>query len=240
MVDIDRVAALAQSLLTLRGADGKQDAWLWQHSERVMRLARMISLLPEFSDISVDRGAVAVAALFHDAGWVVQFNQGRMERWLVMNKPTTDLQRELAATFLREHASHLVPSPTLDTAAEAIRQCNFRETELPEAQILSEAENLDDVGMMHVVRQIRHHLAEGRSVEQLLNGWSRQKEYQYWEARIKDSFRIEAVRQLARTRLTTVDQVMSMIAREHSGMDVKRVIEAFGIETSPQEGVATP
>lgn len=235
MADLQRVTALAQKLLTIPAEGDRGDPWLWQHSARVERLARLISLLPEVSSSRLDSEALAVACLFHDAGWVVQFQAGQVDRWQLLVRPTSDIQRELGAVFLREHAGHLVGSPTMDTAAEAIRRCNLREPGMAEAKIIAEAENLDDVGLVHMLRQFRLQQAEGRSLEQLLSVWRRQKEYQYWDARIEDSFHFESIKQLARTRLASMDRFMAALEAEQEAGDLRRLIEAFGVDVSGVE-----
>ncbi len=235
MADLQRVTALAQKLLTVAGDGDRGDPWVWQHSARVARLARLIALLPEVSAARLDADALAVACLFHDAGWIAQLQSGRVDRWQLLSRPTSDIQRELGAAFLREHAGHMLRSPTLDTAAEAIRRCNMREPGMLEAKILAEAENLDDVGLIHMLRQFRLQQAEGRSLEQLISVWRRQKEYQYWDARIEDSFRFESIKQLARTRLAAMDRLMAAMEAEEQAADLKRLIEAFGVDLSGVE-----
>ena len=232
VANVERVAALAKKLLTIQDGEGKKDTWIWQHSERVMRLASMIAALPELATRPVDHDALAAACLFHDAGWIVQHQSASMDRWQLLAKPTSDIQRELGAAFMREHIGRLLDGRSLETAVEAIRQCNFRQTSLIEAEILAEAEGLDDVGVMNMLKQVRLNQAEGRGVDQLLSGWKRQQEYQFWEARIDDSFRFDSIRQLARVRLGAVDRFMSALACEHAGSDLLRLIEAFGVDAS--------
>ncbi|MBU0639244.1 MAG: HD domain-containing protein [Planctomycetes bacterium] len=227
---LDRVMAVAKQLLTERSGSEPVDLWLWEHSERVMRFTKLIAVLPELADSRADRSALAVAGLFHDAGWTGHVHHGNTERGRVLSRPTNDIQRELGAALAEDKVRHLVPSETLRRAVEAIRQCNDRYTELIEAQILAEAENLDEVGTMYLLRQFRQYQAEGRPIEQLMAIWVRQKEYQYWDARINDCFRFETTRQLARERLAAVDQFMSALARDHEATDLRRVIREAGLD----------
>lgn len=230
VANVERVATLAKKLLTIHVGEGKKDTWVWQHSERVLRLANMIAALPELATRPIDGDALAAACLFHDAGWIVQLQTGGIDRCRLLAKPTSDIQRELGAAFMRENISRLIPAASLETAVEAIRQCNFRRTSLVEAEILAEAENLDDVGVIHLIKQVRQHQADGRAIDQFLSGWKRQQEYQFWEARIKDSFRFESIRQLARVRLAAVDRFMSALNSEHEGGDLLKLIEALGVD----------
>jgi hypothetical protein len=194
-----------------------------------MELSRMVAMLPGIGTETAHAQAVSIAALFHDAGWAVQVREGQVSPWLVLNRPTNDLQRELGAALLVEKCAKLVPAEILTVAAEAVRQCNDRYTSLPEAQVLSESESLDDIGLTYVLRQFRQAQAEGRPLEQLLQNWSRQVEYRYWDARINDCLRWEATRVLARERLKAVEAFMSALAANREASDVWRALKAAGV-----------
>ncbi len=236
MVLLKPVVAVAKDLLTLPGDGPSNDLWLWEHAERVMRLAQMLALLPEVREIGDDQPdetAVAVAALFADAGWAVQARRGEVNRWQVLSRPTNDIQRELGVGALQDHAAQLLPAKTVEIATQAIRECNDRYTRLPAARALSEAENLDEIGVMYVLRQFRQYQAGGRPLGQLVLSWRRQLEYRFWEARINDCLRWEATRHIARERLKAVEQFMSALARDRAATDVHRVLQDAGIDTSP-------
>ncbi len=233
MAHLDRVAALARQFLTIVDAQGRADVWLWEHSERVMRLTQMLGRLPEFDGYDVNLEALAVAGLFHDAGWAVQAREGKVDRWQVLSRPTSDIQRELAIGLMQEQVRHLVANETIRVAAEAVRGCNDRHTRVPEAQVLAEAENLDDVGVLNILRQFRHYQAEGRALDQLCAGWTRQQEYSYWEARINEGLRLEVTRRLARERLQAVQQLMTALTRDCQGRDVETVLHQAGAGAAP-------
>jgi hypothetical protein len=220
VTDLERVAALAQNILTIQDPGGVADSWMWERSDRIRRLSDKIMAFPEFSDVRMDHVAVRVASWFAEAGWVVQHRGGQLDRWQMLSRATSDVQRELAATLLQEQVAHLLPGATLDAAADAIRRCNLRDTEMPEAQVLSEASNLEDVGIVNLTRQIRVNAAEGRGLERLLTTWQRQREYQYWDARIKECFRLDRVRAIARQRLAAVDRFMEGLDIELSMRDL--------------------
>jgi len=222
-MQIERLIPLAKQLLALPIGDARQDLWLWEHSERVMDLVSLIARLPEVGG-NPDLNALAAAALFHDAGWVLEFHQGRFERWQLLTRPTNDLQRELAAAMLLEEAGPLMPAPTARLAAETIRQCNDRKTRLLEARLLAEGEALDEVGIMYVLRQFRQYQAEGRPLQQLVDTWRRQQEYDYWEVRLSGSFHFETTRAAARKRLAAVDAFMTALACDLHGVDVQQLV----------------
>ncbi len=229
MQSLERVASAAQQLLVLNVEDERRDLWLWERAQRVARLTQFVGRIPEVADQAVDLLALAAAGLFHCAGWATQFQQRRVTRWQLLSRPTNDIQRELAAAALHEHAAHHLPPKTGRLAAEAIRQCNDRGTSLLEAQLLGEAENLDDVGVMHVLRQFRQFQAEGRPLNQIVSSWERQQEYRYWDIRLQDGFRFETTRQRARERLRAVDIFVQALARDLDGADMYRALQGAGI-----------
>ncbi|MFO0839056.1 MAG: HD domain-containing protein [Phycisphaerae bacterium] len=219
------IVALARDLLVLPGEPGAHDLWLWEHSERVAQIAQQLAELPEVAEMRPNGVALHAAALFHDAGWAVQVRSGHISRWQVLNRPTNDIQRELGAAYLDEHGHRHIPSDVLRLAVEAIRQCNERSTSLIESRVVAEAENLDEIGLLHTLRQFRQHQAEGRPLEQLVQGWQRQQQYQFWEARINDTLRFTASKQLARQRLATVEQFMSGLERVRCIADVRDALQ---------------
>ena len=130
----------------------------------------------------------------------------------------------------------MLPTETARRAVEAVRQCNDRHSDLIEAQVLAEAENLDDIGVMYLLRQFRQYQAEGRPLEQLLAAWKRQNEYRFWEARVADSFRFDLTRDLARTRLKAVAQFMGVLGTEQAAGDLQAVLLKAGVEETSLSG----
>lgn len=232
MSDIERISAVARKLLVLPGAS-QPDEWLWEHTQRVVDLAGMISVLPEVGDERPDAVTVTLAALFHDVGWATQVHAGQVKSWQVLSRPTSDLQREYGAAALLEHGAGLFSAELVDLAAEAIRQCNDRTTGLPEAIVLAEAENLDDIGVMYVLRQIRHAQGDGRPLQQFVQTWNRQLEYRYWDARINDCLRFPTPREIARQRIQAVEAFLSALARDRESADFRQLLRARGIQPPP-------
>jgi hypothetical protein len=229
------VAEVAENLLVLSGDGQANDLWLWEHARRVAHLAQMLALLPEAREIGGDQPeqtAVGLAGLFADAGWAVQVHRGDISHWQVLNRPTNDVQRELGVGALQDGVTDLVPPETVGTAARAIRECNDRYSKSLEARVLSEAENLDEIGIMYVLRQFRQYQAEGRPLGQLLVSWTRHREYHYWDARINDCLRWETTRQIARARLEAVGHFMMALARDRDAADLHHALKSAGIDTS--------
>lgn len=223
-MQLEQVIPQAKELLTLEREPGEgKDLWLWEHSERVLRLVQLVAGIPELEGQPIDLTALGLAALFHDAGWAVQVRQGRVGVGQVLGRPTNDIQRELGAGMLQEYFGSQLSGKSVRTATQAIREQAERATELIEAQILSEANNLDEVGTMHVLHQFRQYQVEGRPLEQLVMSWQRQQEYKYWEVRLNDGFRFESTKHLAKGRLERLESFMQAFGEELRAADVARV-----------------
>jgi hypothetical protein len=228
VTQLDAVVARAREHLVIIAVRDVPDLWLWERCLRLMRLTQLLTGVPELASERPDPTAAAVAGLFHDAGWALQVRSGQTAPWQVLTRPTNDIQRELAANLLQEIIAGLLPAETLELAVETLRQCNNRLTTMPEAQVVTEAANLDEVGVLYVLRQFRQNLAEGRPLEHLLSQWARLHEYKYWEARINDCLRFEISRRLAHQRLMAVEEFMSALSREMSGVDIRRALRDAG------------
>jgi hypothetical protein len=221
---LDAVIGRARTILQIEIGETAYDLWLWEHTARVYKLVDLFVRIPEIARIEADPLATAVAALFHDAGWIVQYSAGKVERSHILSRPTNDLQRELGATSLQEACADFMPPNTLRMAIDAIRFCNDRQTESPEAKVLAEAESLDEIGLTYFLRMYRQYQAEGRPTSQLVSSWRRQKEYHYWEMRLVEGFRFDAVRELARRRLERVDRVINSLETDIDLLDVQSIL----------------
>lgn len=217
----DRILALAKRLLTLPIDDTRRDLWIAEHAERVMHHALAIADLPQHAATATHREALVTAALFHDAGWVVEFQQGRWDRWQLLTRPTSDIQRDLGAAMMLEEVTSIIDPAVARRAADAIRECNHRNTSLHEARLLAEAEALDEVSVMYILRQFRQYQAEGRPLEQIVNTWDRHQEYQFWDVRLRDGFHWDETREIARRRLQSVGQFMAALRQGLEGADVR-------------------
>jgi hypothetical protein len=211
---------------------GNQDVFVWEHGQRVARYARLIAALPGVNTRNLDRAALEAAALYHDAGWICQLRAGTLQRADVLSRPTSDQQHDQAAALLtRSLAEHLRPR-SLETAAQLIRQMNDREAPQPEAVILAEADNLDEIGCFALWHMVRRHAFEGKGIAATLQTWERQREFSYWEARINKSLRIEAVREIARRRLEHLDRFMALLGGQCAGDDVAECLNAAAHQPS--------
>ena len=120
----------------------------------------------------------------------------------------------------------LVPKDSLELAARAVRSCRDRASKLIEAQVVAEAENLQEFGVVSLWPVIRRGAVEGKAVQSMLDTWRRKKEYQFWTARLNDAFRFQPVRELARQRLEKFERLLAELEEQHSAADVTALVTA--------------
>ena len=216
----NRIWTRARSDLLVVEEPRCKDCLLLEHSTRVAKSAERIATELLVNGKKIDFPALAAAALYHDAGWIVQYRDSVVERMEILCKPTTTAQRQLGAAYLETRLAEILKPESLKLAVESVRRLNDRDLDLPEALAIADAENLDQVGILSLWTMVRRYSLEGKGIEHGLEVWQRQCEYHYWEAWIQESFRFEPVRELARTRLAAFSVFMSELAVRSSSGDL--------------------
>jgi hypothetical protein len=227
-MDIDAVWKRARADLMLATSKGEPDSFLWEHSCRVAENARLISHLPEVKTHSPHGEAVMIAGLYHDAAWAAQCRQGEVNRLEIHLAPSSPAACEQAAVLMERSLAELVEPAILELAGAAVRERMDRSSGLVEAHIVSEAENLDEFGLMSFWMAVRRGAVEGRDVQAYLDTWRRKREYQYWRARLKDAFHFEQVRELARRRLSGLEKMVDELEQQHLCLDLASLAKIGG------------
>ena len=80
--------------------------------------------------------------------------------------------------------------------------------------MLADAVNLEDFGVAGLFTQAMHLSRSQGSIELLADGFQKRQQYGYWEARLKDGFHFEPVRQLARQRLNSATRAAELLLAE--------------------------
>lgn len=220
MAKLDSVWNRAERDLLLSFDNGHADVFLWEHSARVARSAEQIARFPEVRTQPINTDAVLAAALYHDAGWVNRMQDEPVCRFGILHGPRSEAHREVGALLLENRLADLLDPDTIKLASQVVRTLNDRDQKLLEGQVVAEAKNLNEIGMLSLWPIIRRGAKEGKGVQAVLDTWRRQKEYHFWTARIKESFRFESVRKLARARLARFEQFMQTLEQEHSVVDL--------------------
>src|SRR5205814_2697008 len=98
---------------------------------------------------------------------------------------------ELLITSIKDDADEAL----LDRATRLLHEMTHRSPMLDEARLLADAVNLEDFGMIGFVDQSIALGCQGDGTTQMADGCEKREQYGYWEARLKDGFHFEPVRQ---------------------------------------------
>ncbi len=219
-MDLDAIWRRARNDLTVTTKEGDSDLFLWEHSARVAQSAQRIAAFPVVRAEKPNDNVVALAGLYHDAGWAVRCRNGEIDRSEVLLGPISESGCELAASLLESSLAGLAPAEVVERAARAVRALCEREPSLIETKIVLEARHLQEFGLLMLWPAIRRGLLDGKGVQAVIDTWRRKKEYHFWTARLKDSFRFQPVRDLAEQRLKKLEAFMQEIDAEHTNRDV--------------------
>ncbi len=197
------------------------DVFLWEHVSRVARNSDWILQLPEVQSQGADPIAVLAAALYHEAGWIVRYREGGLPREDILLGPAPDTAVPDAVQMLEDSLKELIPSPTLERAVAAVRLKSDRRTDMPEAQILAEADILEEFGPMFLWPVIRRGVFDGKGVQSVIDAWNRRRDYKFWTARLEDSFRYEATKQVAIARLSRLSEFIADLGAQQEAEDLR-------------------
>jgi hypothetical protein len=121
---------------------------------------------------------------------------------------------EQSAELLVTAMGDSVPEELLDRATRLLQEMPHRPPMLEDARLLADALNLDDFGLVGLLMQLIQLTRQGDGIVQLSDGLDKREQYGYWEARLKDGFHFEPIRQIARQRLAHARQVAKLLAEE--------------------------
>jgi uncharacterized protein len=220
MPEIEPIIEIARGVLTGRSPLGKDDTFLFDHSLRVMRVADRLSLCAEVKTWRMDRFALSVAALFHQAALVRLDEERRTSTVYAAATMSAEDVKSYSAELAGDRLLGKVPARPLELVQDIIRHAHDAGPETPEAQVLSDADSLDDVGALGVWRDLRRAVLDGRAVEEFTHAWARREQYGYWKTRVRDAFYLETARQLAEGRLASARAFMEQLATECNAADL--------------------
>lgn len=238
MVDLKAIWTQARSDLILTIERNGSDLFLWEHSARVAKSARAIARLPAVQAKSPDEAVVLAAALYHDADWVARVHAGEVDRSQILLHQPPDNHRARSAEVMERSLAKLMPAESVTRASRVIRTLYARDTVQIEGQIVADAESLDEFGLLAFWPSIRRGALEGKGVKAVLDTWHRRKEYRFWTARLKDSFRFPEVRDLARERLARYERAMTALEEQHNAADLERLVADNAVSRMHEDPVA--
>lgn len=206
--------------LVLTTDRGDRDVFLLEHSCRVAENARQIAKLPEVESAAADEVAIVSGALYHDAGWVARVASGEISREEILVRPMSETHRELGASLLEKNLAKLVPAESLQRAAYAIRTLHDRDSDSIEGQVIAEADSLDEFGVISLWTSVRRGVLDGKGIQAVIDMWRRRSEFRFWDARLRNSFRFPAIRELAQHRLELLERFMMELEEQHKCSDL--------------------
>ena len=220
MPKIEPIIEIARSVLVGRSPLGREDTFLFDHSMRVMQVADRLSSCREVRSWRLDRFALVVAALFHQAATVRLEEERRSSTVYAAALMSAEDVKEYSAELAGDRLTGRLPARQLECVQEIIRHAHDADTDIPEAKLLSDADSLDDMGTLGVWRDLRRSIMEGRGVEDAVRTWQRREQYGYWEARLREALRLETSRRLAAGRLGAARAFMAQLGCERDASDL--------------------
>ncbi len=141
----------------------------------------------------------------------------RRSRTLATGKPARATLRDRAeesAELLVGLIGEQAEERLLDRATRILHEMPHRSPILDEAKLLADAVNLDDFGVTGLVSQVIQLARQGEGMLQFADGCQKRDLYGYWEARLRDGFHFDAVKQLARARLENARRIAEVLLQE--------------------------
>jgi len=182
----------------------------------------------------MDPAVLAACAMFHDAGWVDLVNTGQIHPSEVLTRQADIELLKRSSQIASDQIGKLLSANALKRVVQAITELKQPRPSLPETRVLADADNLDDFGLLGITLQIRAAHSQGKSVRQVVEGWNRQQEYNYWEARIKSALHLETSKKIARRRLEKMGKFFDLL-RQETALEDLNIDEVF-----PQAAVISP
>lgn len=225
MPTVDDIWRLAEKHLVIFNADQYPDVLLWEHSVGVARAAVLIAALETVSARRPNPVVLTAAALFHDVHHVeAAAGKGFCESDCISRVGDAG-HRERSAELVRERLHSFLDARTLDLTAKVVGQVGLREAEFVEAQIVGDADNLYQLGLMALWPTIRHSAISGKGIKELIEHSATRRTYGYWPAR-RSSFFFPEVRDLAQRRLETYERFVQDLNRELHAEDCREALSS--------------
>jgi len=224
MADIEACKKIAEEALCLPNPKGTPDRYLIDRAYRVLKLCNGIAQLNDVQRFQTDHECLALAALFRDTGFARYAQRENTISLPPSSELTEEDMRDFSAQVVQEKLSELLDSRQMERLCNIILESGRRDTTLIEAMILSDACNLDDMGAVGLCSEFRRSGVQGRGITEFLKSWKRKLEYDYWSARLRESFRFDSVRQIAQNRLQNAKLVMEQLEQENRAADLDKIL----------------
>jgi hypothetical protein len=227
MSEMDVIRHIAERTIKIPMPSGISDNWLWDRTVRILKNVEHICRLPELIDqnIPIDRFCLITATCFADTGFIrYAVAEGVLGRQALSDINPIDL-RDFSTQITAERLNGVLAASKIEKCNKIIIESVNRFTEMTEAIILSDARNLEDIGVVGLVHEFRKATVGGKGISELLDSWKRKIDYGYWQARLREGFRFESVRRLAEQRFATAEYIMNQLYIEHNIRDFEELLQ---------------
>ena len=227
MEKISTVRELARGALTVHSPTCESDDSLWERAERLVRSVELICGLDEImkKDLAVDKFCLIAATYFSDAGLARHIERCGCGVKLATVEDNEERLMDLCGEVLEEVLGPFVSEGQLSKIRTIISESGERFTDRPEAIILSDARNLDDMGLVGFVNELRRYVVDGKGISTALKCWKRKIDYRYWQARLREGFRFETVQRIAEKRVERAEKCIEQLRDEASCEDIRQFSE---------------
>jgi len=236
---LDAICGRAERDLVFVDLAGRRDTYLWESARRIAAAARLLLQLPEVQQFGPSRVATLAAAYYHDAGYLPLLRDGALDTAQIRTGATRANHHDVAAATMELSLADILDADTLDTATQAVRTLPMRRLQTSEAMVVSDAENLDRIGVMGLWSAARSSVLSGRGIDEILEKWRLQCDYRFWQACIADTFHFETTRKLAAARFESLTSIMEHLQRTQRGDDLAESLNGAALRPgAPAAGPA--
>lgn len=121
---------------------------------------------------------------------------------------------EQAAEMLVGIAGDLGQEALVDQTTQILIEVHQRKPATETARLLSDVLNLEDFGVSGLINTAILLARQGQGVLQVADGCEKREQYGYWEARLKDGFHFDPIRQIAKKRLENARKTAALFLAE--------------------------
>ncbi|MGA3021153.1 MAG: HD domain-containing protein [Candidatus Micrarchaeales archaeon] len=180
------------------------------HSVRVYNGCKQFLKFRSIMKRDVDRDAVLVAALFHDAGRAKYYRRKPSDATMLGHE-------NKSVMMIRALPSTLISKTIKDRAARIIESDGKDPRIAFEKEIVDEADTLDEAGVLAILRMFTYGVYKNETVEGRIKYWaSKRRHMKRWLNR----FKIPEIRKIAERRMRITDGIMAELEKEHEGKDL--------------------
>jgi hypothetical protein len=197
-----------QQSLAVVDEHGTRGPRLLDDAQRLWSRARSFIRMKLADDVDADALELSCHALQLPMRQIKLISTGKLARTNLRDR--AEQSAELLVSLIGED----VEEQLLDRTTRILQEMPHRNPMVEEAKLLADALNLEDFGLIGLLALTIQLSRQGDGAKQLIEGIEKRDQYGYWEARLKDGFHFEQVRQIARRRLDHARQAAKLLLAE--------------------------